>query len=430
MVAATNNVRHFQAMPKTFLFCQSSYHCRLSIMHSFSFLLFFLSSLAAHSQKLLTGTVLDADKATPIPKASIFLNNTSVGTTANEEGKFELYIPAGRFELIVSSIGYQTHNQPINAAEITDAVTIKLKIKAPDLEEVIIEPFEKDGWKKWGRWFTDNFIGTSEYGLDTRLINPEALRFRHSKTNSLLTVVATAPLTIQNDALGYRVTYQLENFRFDFKSRYLLYAGYPFFEHLQGSDRKLRKWEAAREDVYYGSLLQFMRAVYRNKIAKEGFEVRRLQKVPNAEKQRVKTVYRRGFQAGGDGRLLSVMHGDSSEYYNRILQQDDHLNIIGKDVLPGDSIAYAADSVTAGVDFPDYLLVIYNRKKVPYEFKRLHPKSSDAPMSEITLLNGRPIEVSANGSFFSPEDLLSTGYWAWWEKMGTMLPFDYVPPKR
>ena len=47
--------------------------------------------------------------------------------------------------------------------------------------------------------------------------------------------------------------------------------------------------------------------------------------------------------------------------------------------------------------------------------------------SEITLLNGVPLEILANGSYYNPVDLMSTGYWAWSEKIGSMLPFDYYP---
>lgn len=398
-------------------------------MKLFLLLFYLLLGQSLHSQKRLKGLVLDAEKNIPVPKASVFLSNTSIGTTANDEGRFQLSIPAGKFELIVSSIGYATHNQTINAGETADSVlVVKLNLKAPDLETVVIEPFEKDGWAKWGRWFTDNFIGTSEYSRDCRLLNPDVLRFRHSKSNGELTAVATSPLMIENKALGYRITYQMENFHYDFKTRYLLYSGYPFFENLQGSDRKLRNWQKAREDVYYGSTLQFMRALYRNKIAEEGFEVRRLQKIPNAEKERVKTVQKRSLKADERGQLFYDLNRDSTAYYDRIMAQDDFKNVIGKGVLPGDSIAYAIDSAVAGFDFPDYLLVIYKHKKVPYEFRQLFPKSSDAMMSELLLINGRPVEVLANGSYFNPEDLLSSGYWGWWEKVGTMLPFDYKPP--
>ncbi|HEY0041045.1 MAG TPA: carboxypeptidase-like regulatory domain-containing protein [Flavisolibacter sp.] len=390
-------------------------------------LLFFQQSGA---QKLLKGVVMDAEKNVPLPKASVFLSNTSIGTSANEDGRFELYIPAGRFELIVSSVGYLTHNQSILTAELSDFITINLKVKAPELETVVIESFEKNGWEKWGRWFTDNFLGTSEYGRDSRIKNPDVLRFRNSKRDNALTVIALAPLVIENKALGYQVTYQLEDFRYDFKTRYLLYAGYPFFENLKGSDRKKRGWEKRREDVYDGSMLQFMRALYRNKISQEGFEMRRLKKIPNAEKQRIKMVYKTSMRVDDMGRMVSVVNSDSTAYYNHIMSQDDYQSIIGQSLLPGDSIAYAIDSSIAGFFFEDYLLVSYKNKNVPTEYKQLFPRSADYLMSEINLINGKPVEVLANGSFYHPEDLLSSGYWGWWEKIGTMLPFDYQSTKK
>jgi hypothetical protein len=389
--------------------------------------LFLVQSLAA--QKLLKGLVVD-EKNAPIPKASVFLNNTSIGTMADNAGRFTLSIPSGKFDLVVSSVGFVTFSQSITSAVASDELTIRLKEKAPELEAILIEPFEKDGWQKWGRWFTDNFLGTSEYGRDCRIVNPEVLKFRNSKKSNTLTVIALAPVVIENKALGYKVTYQLENFRYDFKTRYLLYAGFPFFEYMEGSDRKMRKWEKEREEVYYGSMLQFMRALYRNKLKEEGFEVRRLKKIPNAEKLRVKMVYKTSVRADEMGRVISVVNRDSTTYYNHVMSQDDYKSIIGQGVLPGDSIAYAVDSTVAGLYFEDYLLVTYNNKKVPFEFKQLYPRSSDALVSEITLVNGKPVEVFSNGAYFNPEDLLSSGYWGWWEKMGTMLPFDYEPPKK
>jgi hypothetical protein len=389
-------------------------------------LLFFQQN---NAQKLLRGVVLDEERNLPLPKASVFLNNTSIGTTANDEGRFELFIPAGRFDLIISSIGYVTHNESITTAALSDFITIKLKVKAPELETVIIEPFEKDGWQKWGRWFIENFLGTSEYGRDSRIKNPEVLKFRNSRRTNELTVVALAPLVIENKALGYKLTYQLEAFRYNFQTRVLLYAGFPFFENMEGSDRKKRQWEKAREDVYFGSMLQFMRAIYRNRLKEEGFEVRRLQKIPNAEKQRIRAVYQRSVRADAKGRLVSAVNSDSSAYYNHIMSQDDYQSVIGQNILPGDSIAYAMHSTIAGLYFDDYLLVTYKHKTIPREFKQLFPKSSDAMMSEISLVNARPVEIYSNGSYFNPEDLLSSGYWGWWEKMGTMLPFDYQPLK-
>src|SRR5690348_5944961 len=95
----------------------------------FCFCVFF--SFSGHAQKLLKGIVVDAEKDKAVPSASVFLNNTSIGTTANAEGKFELYMPSGKYELIVSSIGYETYNQTIITNEAQDFITVKLKLKAP-----------------------------------------------------------------------------------------------------------------------------------------------------------------------------------------------------------------------------------------------------------------------------------------------------------
>src|SRR6476620_1504756 len=155
-----------------------------------------------------------------------------------------------------------------------------------------------------------------------------------------------------------------------------------------------------------------------------------MQKVPNAEKQRVRMVYRASVRADENGRLFSTVNKDSSAYYNHILAQEDFKRVIGSELLPGDSLAYAIDSTVAGLYFDDFLLVSYKYKRMPVEFKQLYPKSGDAIMSEITLVNPNAIQVYANGSYFNPEDLLSSGYWGWWEKIGTMLPYDYQPPKK
>jgi hypothetical protein len=52
--------------------------------------------------------IQDAESKKPIPSASIFLNTTSIGTISNSAGAFQLQIPEGNFELIISSIGYET----------------------------------------------------------------------------------------------------------------------------------------------------------------------------------------------------------------------------------------------------------------------------------------------------------------------------------
>lgn len=394
-------------------------------MRYFLLLILLTAGVTAHAQKRITGSVVDAETKAPVPNASVFINNSSIGTTAKEDGKFELLLPAGKFELIISSVGYQTRSILMHSNEADAFITIALEVKSPELETVIVEPFEKDGWRKWGRWFIENFLGTSSFSKSCKLENHEVLKFRHSTKNNTMTVFADAPLVIENSALGYRITYQLESFSYDFKNQFLLYTGYPFFEMLKGNERRQRRWMKAREEVFYGSMLHFMRALYRNRVVEEGYSVQRLKKIRNQEKDRVRMVYKTSMQANENGVLISTINSDSSAYYDNVMSQDDYFSVVEKAFLTGDSIAYAVDSTTAGMDFENYLLITYKNKNATTEFLKFYPSMT----SEITLINGKPLEILANGSYYNPVDLMSTGYWAWSEKVGSMLPFDYYPKK-
>ncbi|HEU4470258.1 MAG TPA: carboxypeptidase-like regulatory domain-containing protein [Flavisolibacter sp.] len=393
-------------------------------------LLLMLSGFVLAKQSV-SGTVTDMESGKAIVSASIFLNNTSIGTKTDNGGKFQLYAPQGRFELIVSCIGYETHSQLVGAAD-TGLLTIRLKPKAAELETVVIEPFEKNGWEKWGSFFLESFIGTSAQAGDCRLKNPQVLRFRNRKSEKELTAHALEPLIVENKALGYTIHYQLESFSYNFKTRYLSYTGYPFFIPMKGNVAKEKRWKEKREEVYRGSLMHFMRTIYRNTLAAEGFEVRRLKKVDNEEKQRVKAAYAKNIKAQFmEGKqVMASVNKDTADYYDKILRQRDQNDIIGKDILPGDSIAYAEDSTTVGLDFPDYVLVIYKHAATPREYRTLYPESSTAQMSQLNLLNFRPVFVEASGSYYSPTDLIILGYWSWSEKMATMLPFDYQTESR
>jgi hypothetical protein len=395
-----------------------------------AFLLLFLLPFWAAAQGLLKGTVTDAGTGRPVAGASVFLSNTSVGTTANGEGRFELSLPAGRYDLIVSSIGYETYSQNIGAAP-AEGLVIKLNPKVKELENVVIRKMEKDGWQRWGKFFTDNFIGTSAEGNRSTLKNQKALRFYRDQKKGLLEVVATEPLVIENKALGYRIRYQLESFSYDYNSHYLQYTGYPLFEPMTGGAGRERRWAEARKKVYYGSLLHFMRALFRNRIREEGFTVYRQVKIPNLKRVR-RTV------RSGRGNLIELDNGiqirsdvpaDTIAAYQAYVGNDAVLNLVTGSPLPGDSIAYAIDQKTAALYFPNYLTVVYSKGATPSEYRRTVMNGNYAMQSEITLPSGTIVHVEANGVYYNPLDLLSNGWWAWSEKVGTMLPFDYQPEK-
>lgn len=371
-------------------------------------------SVIGHSQTVITGKVIDAETRQAIPGASVFLTNTTIGTIANENGEYHLSIPAGKFDVVFSSVGYLTRVITSSAAD--SFALVKLLPKVKTLDDIEIR-WEKDGWEIWGRFFLDNFIGTTEQSEDCRLKNPGVLKFRHDKVKGELTVVASAPLIIENKALGYTVRYQLENFNYQFGTRQLFYEGFPFFEEMAGGAAREKRWNRNRLDAYEGSIMHFMRALFRNRLAAEGFEVHQLRKIRNAAKDSIRMKIRSG-----------AYH--TNAYDRNLLSQPDFIDLLNKNILPADSVAYAVDSVTAGLSFRDYLDVLYTKRKAPPKYILLNPDKTREMISQITLNETDEVQIQGNGLFSPSNGVLSLGYWAWSEKIATLLPLDYKPSPR
>jgi len=397
-------------------------------LYSENFLLYFISPSfysSSSAQQSLNGQVLDAEKKQPVASANVYLANSSVGTITDEKGNFLIKnFPAGRYDLVVSCIGYVTQVITVSAAQLPPILTVMLKPAVNELQEVVVEPYEKNGWEKWGSFFMENFIGTHAFASDCKFRNPEAVKFRMSKKRNTLRAIANEQLIIENKALGYILKYDLVNFEYNFTTKVLLYQGYPLFEEMDAKrSGQERRWNRNREDVYGGSVMHFMRSLYRNKLLEEHFEVRRIFKVSDAEKKRVRQLYRPGDPS---------LRNDTAAYYRKVLNDPESLTILIDKILPGDSIAYAIDSVTVGFSFKGYLEVKFPPKYTPAEYRKFLPRGVQSmPLtSEVFLTTSDPISVLYNGSFFEPTGMITSGYWGWAEKMCTMLPSDYWPPSK
>ncbi|MEO6915735.1 MAG: carboxypeptidase-like regulatory domain-containing protein [Chitinophagaceae bacterium] len=396
-------------------------------MKYFGIIVFFLGQFNAVAQFTLRGKIIASDTKTPLAGASIFLTSTSFGTVTNSAGEFTLGIPAGKYDLIASFVGYETSAQTISGT-ISEPIVISLKLKAEMFDEVVVGPYDKDGWKNWGQFFIENFVGTSAGAADCKIENYETLRFRHNKKENKLYAVAGEQLVISNKFLGYLVKYQMEEFEYDFKKGYLVYVGYPLFTPMEGGAARQRRWKKNRNEAYKGSVMNFMRSVFRNKIVEDGFEVRRMFKNPNLEKERVKALGGKRMLVIGSTPLPRKPSEDSSDYYRRVMQQPDELVSFSSYTITGDSIAYAIDSVTAGLEFNDYLHITYTKAPAPEKYRRLSPQN--AQMRSELFCNGTGgVAIQSNGHYYPPLNILSLGFWAWSEKMADMLPFDFQPIK-
>jgi hypothetical protein len=419
-------------------------------MRLFCFILLAFLSHAVFSQTVIHGKVVSAETGNLLTAVSVYLNNTSIGTITNEKGIFILRnIPSEKFRLIASSIGYETYVELIDPKKIAGELIISLKTRPDQLSNIVLVPDDPNGWKKWGKFFTDLFIGTNINSNQCHIENPEVIRLRMNPDNTF-TVFAKEPLQIINYALGYEIKYKLEEFEYDMNSKVLIYNGYALFKDLGLSGKKKEnKYDQQRKEFYQGSLMHFMRTFFINKLDTQGFQIRNLGKISNPEKDRAKYL----FSLRKDSIILDTLKYeatiippdclncepmiqkemralDSTDYFRKKLLEPD--SVISHQIIPADSIGFAVDSVTAGMYFTDSLEVSYKLKPIPNKYKAFSKehKQEIYPVSQFVFVNRKPIYISANGYYFGPHDLKITGFWAWSETMSTMLPYDYSPDEK
>jgi hypothetical protein len=345
------------------------------------------------SQKAATvsGRITGADNKAPLAKASVFISNSTRGTSANDEGFYELSnIPAGRHNLIISAVGYNSITFSFSSDDLPLKKDFALEPKVQQLAGITVQSFDKNGWDRWGDLFQANFLGQSTIAREAKIVNPDVLRFRYTK-NSVLEVYANETLLIESPGLGYRIKYDLQRFSYDSANHQLFLEGNPYFEDLADStNKKTKRWKRNRRQVYEGSKMHFMRSLFSQSLDKEGFEV-------------YPTI------------------GKGNGYYD--VQHDK----IKDSLLVTSGININSKSLR----FSDYLTIIYRKAKSDSYYA--NPTSGKGggwtQQSLINLRTSNPVMIYFNGSYAPPLGLYINGYWAWSEKIGQLLPLDYVPEK-
>ncbi len=352
-------------------------------LRSFLFFLFTISSVVTHGQFSVSGKIVDSVSKEPLSSASVYCQNTTIGTTTNKEGEFSLQLKSGGYELIISSTGYQTRQVRITNTDnrIPDIEMVK---EEKSLGEVIIKTSNevKDGWEKYGSFFLEHFIGVTPNATQTKLLNPEVLKFYLLKKSNKLRVLATEPLQIQNNALGYNLRYQLDSFIYFYNTNINSYRGFCLYTEMEGEDSLKKVWAAHREKAYYGSKLHFMRSYYDSAVVEEGFIIDMLDEVNDKKFNAVKDVY--------------------------------------------DTLYYGAldSTMQIEIDYPRKISITYNKKKPEPEYIKLFklPKNVSIQISYIDMTDA--IAIKENGYYYDQKDWINQGYWSW-KNLADQLPYDY-----
>ncbi|SDR69362.1 CarboxypepD_reg-like domain-containing protein [Formosa sp. Hel1_31_208] len=321
--------------------------------HSIVVFISFLFSAYSFSQSI-KGIVLDVKTNLPIETVAVYFDNTTIGTTTNEKGEFEIDKREGvNSPLIISFLGYEK----VFLTNYNSKTFYKVLLvpTTSQLDEVVITSYDGMSKALKLKYFKEQFLGQSENGASCTILNEDDLILRFNKSTKQLVASSTKPISIKNENLQYQIQFEIKDFVIDFryvnikKEIYriesVIYTGTTFFKDLL---KNKETSHVQRDSTYKGSVLHFMRALSNSRLEDEGYQVftngfkvdaskyisvRALEDtVKFAVKLRLplSVVYNRDYQSG---LRKSIKHssGDKDKqtqksYYNTIITIDQYGN--------------------------------------------------------------------------------------------------------
>ena len=112
--------------------------------HRFLLFLLILFSSELITGQNLKGTVKDAGSKEALTGVTVFVESLKKGTSTDIDGRYELYLPEGSYDITFSFVGYITETRHVSIHNSVKTLDINLKIDNKMLDEVVISSQRKD----------------------------------------------------------------------------------------------------------------------------------------------------------------------------------------------------------------------------------------------------------------------------------------------
>jgi len=211
----------------------------------------FLLLAGPASARQISGVVVDAD-GQPVAGATVFVDMTTLQTTTDENGQFDMEAPSHySFEVVAvapgsGATGIRTNQEDCRAMTIAMGAPVA----------AVGEPMNGDRLS----FFEIAAFSYTRFARDIEMVNPEVLRHTFDDANNAISVTSAEPFVFLNPELGYRVT--IHNFQFGGNAVGFGWDGYTLFEPMTPEKKKDEKnWTKNREDTWEGSRRHFLSAL-------------------------------------------------------------------------------------------------------------------------------------------------------------------------
>jgi len=353
----------------------------LNLMKTYALLVFLLSlHLTAFAQNdfTLSGTILN-ENSEPIEAATVFIDGSTKIFKTDADGKYVISgLSRGGYHLVVNMIGYGSIKQDVLISDNTLTLNIKLIAKEQTLKEVVIVGDQRF---KYLNTFRKYFLGESEYASACTILNSDIIHF--NMKGQILSANTDDFLVIKNAVLGYKIKYLLRNFQYNTYLETTQYQGQCIFEEMTGSKLEQDKWRKNRKEAYYGSLMHYLRSLYRGTAQIEGFVT---YKVLNT-------------------RLPIDIDIDPMKSGRLIKQIDESL---------------------IEIKYKRRLYTIYNKNLAARNFSFKKDERIIKELDEHGSIFKTDGKIDSKGNYIDYTELLVQGFWGR-KRIGDQLPYEYVP---
>ena len=376
----------FTIMTRIFLF----FLCFLFIQNSFS------------QQFYIRGRVTDIETQLPLKGASVYINNTTKGSTTSDNGEFEIGpLQPGRYEVVASFVGYDAL---LYSAEIKTSnlrISFKVEKKEEILREVLVLSSELR--KHYLDIFKKFVIGLSVAADRCQIKNIEEVQFASGETKDEIVAYTEKALVIESPELGYTIHFDLLEFYYNKATNSAYFFGYTRFVDWGKDEKTKKKWIRKRREAYEGSTVHFFRSLVNKQLAKEGFTVYQLL---NTQKEKK----------------------DSAGVTINIQKTNQGMQMASK-AIEDSMIRLYPDSVYKLYELriKDGWRVFYEKNtELKLEITRKMIVSGQPPTGTVSGLRLReePVLINERGIILTPIRLFYDGIWGY-ERLANMLPEDY-----
>jgi CarboxypepD_reg-like domain len=233
-----------------------------------------LLSLNSGAQ-VITGTVFDQKTREAVVSASVYFNGTIGGTLTDVNGKFRLDVSKYvNMPLTISALGY--FSATLADYRSGKPIEVFLAPKTFQLDEVVVKA-KSHSWERRESLeiFRREFLGATSNSFSCKIMNEEDIKFRYDTGKDTIRAFAVKPLRIENNALGYIITYYLDYFEFSKTDGSFSFKGNAIFnEDTTATDSRKIYFEKKRSEAYSGSRMQFFRALWMDNLNAAGFTVK------------------------------------------------------------------------------------------------------------------------------------------------------------